>query len=166
MAVEILNDQTRKYGRNLTAAAVVILVFYWVPGIEISEFELFGFVIGEAAGSELSIWYLLTGILVYYFVRFSVSLRIDSLANWRFIAGHYSNLETQKKNLKEGIVLKDTQAIAVAKRQISDLRSGGAQVWQFYILEAGMPLALFAFAAITASIEIIALLPPDTPSSP
>ena len=76
MAVEILEDQTRKYGRNLTAAAVVILVFYWVPGIEISEFELFGFVIGEAAGSELSIWYLLTGILVYYFVRFSVSLRI------------------------------------------------------------------------------------------
>ncbi len=83
--MEILQEQTHKYGRNLTAAAGVILVLAWVPGIEVSEFEPFGFVIGDVPGGELSIWCLLTGIFVYYFIRFSVSLRIDYLAGERFI---------------------------------------------------------------------------------
>ncbi|MCH9018987.1 MAG: hypothetical protein IIA73_01285 [Proteobacteria bacterium] len=154
MAFEILQERTHKYGRNVTAAASVILVLAWVPGIEISEFEPFGFVIGDAPGGELSIWCLLTGILVYYFIRFSVSLRIDYLANSRFIRGYFKDLQTYKNDLQRGIERKDPSRIKNAKKNISGKTSDRVQVWQFYIFEAGMPVALFAFAAFAAYVEI------------
>ena len=157
MAVEILQERTHKYGRNVTAAAGVILVLTWVPGIKISEFEPLGFDIGPGSGGELSIWCLLTGILVYYFCRFSVSLRIDYLANSHQIRSHYSHLQNYKNQLQQGIEHKNPEQVENAKVNISGIRSDGGQVWQFYILEVGMPFVLFVFAAYAEYVQISSL---------
>ena len=157
MAVEILQERTHKYGRNVTAAAVVILVLAWVPGIEVSEFEPFGFVVREAPSAELSIWCLLTGILVYYFVRFLVSLRIDYLERSKFIRGYFDRLRGYNNELDRWLGRNDHERIDQVKGRISEIRSDGVQVWQFYVLEAGMPVAIFLLAAIAASFEIYTL---------
>ena len=50
------------------AAAGVILVLAYVPGIEIKKFSPLGFDFSE--GGELSVWGLLAAVLVYYAIRF------------------------------------------------------------------------------------------------
>ena len=57
----------------------VILVLAWVPGIKIEQFEPFGFDFTNARGSLLSVWWLLAGILGYYFVRFCIDFWVDYL---------------------------------------------------------------------------------------
>ena len=71
----LLSDRTLAHGRNVMAAAGVILVLAWVPNIEIRNFEPLGFKIKE--DGELSIWGLLAGVLVYYAVRFGYECFVD-----------------------------------------------------------------------------------------
>ena len=70
-----LSDRTLAHGRNTMAAAGVILVLAWVPGIEITDFEPLGFDISD--GQELSIWFILAGLLVYYATRFGFDCWVD-----------------------------------------------------------------------------------------
>ncbi len=152
MAVQILEERTHKYGRNVMATAGVILVLAWVPGIEISAFEPFGFVIGDAPGGELSIWWLLGGVLVYYFVRFLVSLGIDVLEKRDSIATRYHQLRDDKfavDSLDTG-----KGARKQAQTRIWLFPPNLVAEWQFLILEAGMPIVLFSFAAFAAYVEI------------
>ena len=62
-----LSDRTLAHGRNVMAAASVILILAWVPHIEIKSFKPLGFDFRE--GGELSVWGILAVVLVYYAIR-------------------------------------------------------------------------------------------------
>ncbi len=70
-----LADRALIHGRNVMAAASVILVLAWVPHIEITSFEPLGFDIKE--GGELSVWGLLAAVLIYYAIRFGYECWAD-----------------------------------------------------------------------------------------
>ncbi len=140
-------------------AASVILVLAWVPGIDIEKFKPFGFEFTAESGSLLSVWCLLAGILVYYFVRFSVDVTVDFLA-WN--PGR-KVLNSKWQRARQGIRdAKNTQGAIEPTDQmhtISDLRPTKIHAWQFYVLDVGLPVALFAAAAITAYLRIVAYWP-------
>ena len=75
-----LSDRSLAHGRNVMAAASVILVLAWVPYIEIKSFKPLGFDIKE--GGELSVWGFLSTILVYYAIRFCADCWTD-YNGWR-----------------------------------------------------------------------------------
>lgn len=70
-----LSDRALTHGRNVMATASVILALAYVPAIDIKKFEAFGFSVKE--GGELSIWALLSAVLVYYTLRFAVDCWTD-----------------------------------------------------------------------------------------
>ncbi len=75
-----LSDRTLAHGRNVMAAASVILVLAWVPYIEITRFKPLEFDIKE--GGELSVWGILASILVYYAIRFCADCWTD-YSGWK-----------------------------------------------------------------------------------
>ncbi|MCH8113735.1 MAG: hypothetical protein IH905_17585 [Proteobacteria bacterium] len=70
-----LSDRSLAHGRNVMAAASVILVLAYVPDIEIKSFSPLGFDFNE--GGELSVWGLLAAVLVYYAIRFGADCWTD-----------------------------------------------------------------------------------------
>jgi hypothetical protein len=52
-----------------------MVVLAWVPGVDIKKFEPFGFEI--SADSALSIWALLSCVLIYYFANFMFTSLIE-----------------------------------------------------------------------------------------
>ena len=155
--MEVLQERTHKYGRNVTAAAVVIMVLALVQDIDLGNSKPLGLAFTEGPRGELAIWWLLTGVLVYYFVRFSVSLTIDYLANKHHIRGYFESSRGFKKTLREALARGDDKKIENTESKISGMRSDCVQVWQFFILEAGLPIVLFLAAAYAAYGEIRAL---------
>ena len=82
-----LSDRTLAHGRNVMAAAGVILVLAYVPYIQIKNFAPLGFDFKE--GGEMSVWSLLAAVLVYYATRFGVECRVD-YSGWRdTYRGHF-----------------------------------------------------------------------------
>lgn len=63
-----LSDRSLTHGRNVMAAASVILVLAYLPAIEIGKFKPLGFDFSE--GGELSVWGILAVVLFYYAIRF------------------------------------------------------------------------------------------------
>jgi hypothetical protein len=96
-------ERTLKYGRNLMAASVPILVFAWVEVVDLANSSPFNFEIKP--GGEIWIWRLLLALLVYYSFRF-YGLAIPDLRDWRLKHGEdrarlTTNLNNQIKNEKD-----------------------------------------------------------------
>ncbi len=70
-----LSDRTLAHGRNVMAAASVVLVLAWIPYIDIKSFSPLGFDIKK--GGELSVWGILAGVLIYYAIRFGYECWAD-----------------------------------------------------------------------------------------
>ncbi len=79
-SVQSFTERTLKYGRNMMAAAVPIIVFYFVPLVDLARSRPFNFEIKE--GGELWIWVILLALLVYYGFRF-IGLAIPDFSEWR-----------------------------------------------------------------------------------
>lgn len=73
-------ERTLKYGRNMMAAAVPIIVFALVPLVDLAESRPFNFEIKE--GGEIWIWLILSAFLMYYGFRF-FGLAIPDFHEWR-----------------------------------------------------------------------------------
>ena len=159
MVDPILKDRAQKFGRNAMVPASVILVLAWVPGIDIEKFKPFGFEFTAESGSLLSVWCLLAGILVYYFVRFSVDVTVDFLA----YNPRRKTLDAKWQRARQGIRdAKNTQGAIEPTDQmltISELRPERIHMRQFYVLEVGLPVVLFLTAAKTLFLRIGPLWP-------
>ncbi len=79
-SVQSFTERTLKYGRNMMAAAVPIIVFYFVPLVDLARSRPFNFEIQE--GGEIWIWQILLALLVYYGFRF-IGLAIPDFREWR-----------------------------------------------------------------------------------
>lgn len=73
-------ERTLKFGRNLMVAAVTIVVFAFVPVVDLAKSRPFNFEIGE--GGEIWIWILLAVLLVYYGARF-FALAVLDFRQWK-----------------------------------------------------------------------------------
>ena len=157
MAADILQERAQKYGRNVTIAAGTILVLAWVPGIDIDKFKPLGFDISESPSAELSFWCILFGVLAFYFVRFSISLRIDYLDHKTHMTAHFSARRNMRSQRRTAIEHSDADDLADAKAKLSTTRWNHNEICQFYILDAGLPVGLFVLAAVATVMQISAL---------
>lgn len=73
------SERTLKYGRNMMAVAVAVIVFAWVPAIDLTNSRPLNFVI--VSGQEHWVWVLFLCALIYYAVRF-FGLAKPDYANW------------------------------------------------------------------------------------
>ena len=91
-----LTDRALVHGRNVMASAGVILVLAWVPGIEITKFHPMDYTFTE--GSELSVWSLLAGVMIYYSLRFAKDCHTD-YPPWRdeFIKIPWDNIAEERQ---------------------------------------------------------------------
>ena len=78
--VQSFTERTLKYGRNMMAAAVPIIVFALVPVVDLAKSRPFNFEIQK--GGEIWIWAILLALLVYYGFRY-FGLAIPDFLKWR-----------------------------------------------------------------------------------
>ena len=78
-SVQSFTERTLKYGRNMMAAAVPIIVFYFVPLVDLARSRPFNFEIQE--GGEIWIWVILLVFLAYYGFKF-IGLAILDYREW------------------------------------------------------------------------------------
>ncbi len=142
-----LSDRTLAHGRNVMAAASVILVLAWVPYIEIKSFSPLGFDFSE--GGELSVWGILAVVLVYYAIRFSADCWTD-YNGWR---------DEHRKALK---IPPDTP-----RSEHHFARHAKRLRMRFWLLDV-LPPALMLLAALVATYQQVAPLvkPPALPPLP
>ncbi len=126
------------------AAAGVILVLAYVPYIRIEKFAPLGFDFSE--GGELSVWGLLTTVLVYYAIRFCADCWVD-YKGWR---DTYRGARADPPE-----VLRSEYVFA---RHTSRLRM------KFWVLDVAPPALMF-LAALFATYQQVAPLvwPPPSP---
>ena len=159
----ILKDRAQKFGRNVMAAAGVILVLAWVPGIRIDQFQPLGFKFNAASGSILSVWCLLAGILGYYFVRFSVDVTVNYL-EWNPVRkADFRSWKHNKKSIRDAKKIPGAAMNEDWIDRITELRPKIIYARQFFVLEIGMPFVFFAAAAITVWLRIVANWPQGAP---
>ncbi len=132
-----LADRTLAHGRNVMAAASVILVLAYVPDIEIKSFSPLGFNFNE--GGELSVWGILAGILVYYAIRSGYEYWTD-YSGWK---------DTYRKSLK--IPPTATRPSEEFNRHARRLNR------KFWVLDVAPPAVMF-LAALVATVQQIAPL--------
>ena len=130
-----LSDRSSKHGRNVMAAAGVILVLAYVPGIEIRKFSLMGF--GFDEGSESSVWVLLAIVLVYSAFRFGADCWTDYIG-WR---------DTYAKLLKP-IPHGQDVADLLFRRHARRLNK------KFWVFDVTLPALMFLAAAVAAYQQI------------
>lgn len=170
-------DRTLKYGRNLMAAAVPIIVFSFVPLVNLAKSRPFNFKI--EAGGEIWLWWILLALLVYYGIRF-FGLAIPDFLQWKI--AHGEKRAALKNNLNARIKANQTQIVALDRAsQVGDeeavvahkmniegtqnkFRSArsllNAYNWRrtyFWITDLGLPTVLFGLA-LWASIDKILML--------
>lgn len=92
-------ERTLKFGRNLMAATVPIILFAWVDALDIKKFKPFDYEIQK--GEEIFIWGMLLGVLLYYGVRF-VGLAIPDILEWLRIHGAVNGDLSDKANTANG----------------------------------------------------------------
>jgi hypothetical protein len=115
-----------------------MVVLAWVPEVDIEKFKPFGLEV--SAGSALSIWALLSCVLIYYFANFMFTSWIER-RSW--------NLEVGQEHRTHGIGF-DPNAVALSKAQpkISwDIKSFR---WRM-MADIGLPIISF-FSALAAAI--------------
>ncbi len=131
-----LSDRTLAHGRNVMAAAGVILVLAWVPDIEIKSFSPLGFDFKE--GGVLSVWGLLAGVLVYYAIRFGVECRVD-YTGW---------IDTYRKSLA---------GAGTTTREIANYSHVRRLNRKFWVLDVAPPALMFLAAMFAAYQQVDAL---------
>lgn len=128
-----LADRTLVHGRNTMAIAGVILVLAWLPGIEITKFEPFGFKFD--VGSEISAWFLLFVAMIYYAARFYKDCHTD-LSAWVSEMIRYEDFGKNSQQYLHALRLR-------------------ARAWRWDITP---PFILSVLATIAAVFEILSLL--------
>ncbi len=149
MAFQILNDPAQKYGRNVTIAAGVILVLALAPGIDIVRFKPLGFEFKPGSKGKLSTWYLLLGVLVYYYFRFCVDARIDYLGSFHQRRIHWSNRKSAKKNLRNSRSQGDGNSVVNQMNKYADVNPWIIEVRNFGYLILALRLPIFCLLHIS-----------------
>ena len=155
MPAQTLNDRTQKYGRNLLAAGGVILVLAWVPGIDIEQFKPLVFDFSAEKGSMLSVWCLLMGILVYYFIRFCVDVRIDYLKSNPTRKEEFKIWQDLKRKARKAEETKGAMRDESTEAEIARLRPKIIDARKFLFLEVKLPIIVSLAAAMTAFDQIL-----------
>ncbi|MBT5667619.1 MAG: hypothetical protein HOJ06_19930 [Rhodospirillaceae bacterium] len=161
MALNVLQESTKKYGRNVMAVAAAILVLGADVGIKINNLVISV----EGQPGYFSFWCLLAGILIYYAVRFSVNLRIDWLAGSSVLWKHRRNLRNFKKAHDAAVKGGDESSVAKERRKLSNERPISVEFWRTCVLDIAVPAALCIVAAIMAGIKIIEYWPSPGPGA-
>ncbi len=176
-------ERTLKYGRNLMAIAVPIVVFYFVPLVDLAKSRPFNFEIKQ--GGEIYIWGLFLVLLVYYGARFS-GLAIPDFLQWQEMYGH--RRAAKKNSLDQEIRENKTKIIALAHARLAsdevaipalEANVKGTQInvkkarstyidynWRrtyFWIADAGLPTGLFGLALWASIVKILIPYCLDTP---
>jgi hypothetical protein len=73
----ILRERAQKYGRNLMFTNGTILALAWLPGINVGQFKILGFDFDAASGSELSFWWIMLTVFVYFAIRYYAEGDVD-----------------------------------------------------------------------------------------
>jgi len=173
-AGQSFGERTLKYGRNLMAVAVPILVFAWVPVVDIAKSRPFNFAIEK--DGEFYIWVILLAVLIYYGFRF-FGLAIPDFRLWKQLHGnpapiHQKNLVDQHKHIQaheaalhherqnknQPMIKQIKQAIKEVEITIERIQSNiNHYRWErlsFWIFDAGLPTVFFLIA-LWASVEKI-----------
>ncbi len=132
-----LSDRSLVHGRNVMAAAGVILVLAYVSDIQIEDFEPLGFDFSK--GGELSVWCLLAGVLVYYAFRFGADCWTD-YRGWR---------DTYRGSL--AVPSGTTRSDHVVARHVRRLYR------KFWFWDVTIPAVMFLAAIFAAYQQIVAL---------
>ena len=82
-----LSGRTLKYGRNVLAAGMTSLVLIYMPGINIKDFQPFGFKFTD--DSVASSYIILGTVLLYYAVMFAIGADRDRM-EWNESTEHKS----------------------------------------------------------------------------
>ena len=159
MPAQTLNDRTQKYGRNLLAAGGVILVLAWVPGIDIEQFKPLGFDFSAEKRNMLSVWWLLLGILVYYFIRFCVDVRIDYLKSNPTRKEDFEIWQGLKRKARKAEETKGAMRDESREAKTAEMRPKIIDARKFLFLEVRLPIIVSLAAAMTALIQIVAYWP-------
>ena len=140
-----LYDRTLVHGRNVMAAAGVILVLAYVPDIQIKSFSPLGFDFSK--GGELSVWGLLAAVLVYYAIRFGYECWTDYAA---WIGVHRPKLYAHTKTDR------------IRNKMYRHARRLNRKFW---VLDLAPPALMF-LAALVATYQQVAPLVKPPPSPP
>ena len=132
------------HGRNVMAAASVILVLAYVPDIEIKNFSPLGFDFNE--GGELSVWGLLAGVLVYYAIRSGCEYWTD-YKGWK---------DTYRKSLTNPPTSpRSSQEFNLHARRLNR---------KFLFLDVAPPAVMFLLALVATVQQVVPLVsPPPSP---
>ncbi len=145
----IASDRTKAYGRNLLAVGATVLVLKFAPGIEITNFEPFGFEITPNA--ESTIWGIFLITLIYYGVRYWVDVRID-ITEWY---DQMRDAELRIAGILRGenqVTLENTTPGHVNRVALSQKYR---IVWQFWALDFAPPALIFAVAFLSIVIGMM-----------
>ncbi len=135
-----LSDRTLAHGRNVMAAAGVILVLAYVPYIEIKSFKPLGFDFSE--GGELSVWGILASVLVYYAIR----------SGYEYWADYAGWIDTYRGHL--GVPPSAGKYDDVNIRHVRRLNR------KFWVLDVAPPTLMFLAALVAAFQQISPLVRP------
>ncbi len=150
MPAQVIKDRTQKFGRNVMAVGSVMLVLAWVPGIKIEQFKPFGFDFTAARGSMLSVWCLLMGILVYYFIRFCVDVRIDYLNSDPARKEYFATWRDLKRKARKAEKIKGAMRDESREVKTAEMRPKIIDARKFLFLEVKLPIIVSLAAAMTA----------------
>lgn len=175
-------ERTLKYGRNLMATSVPMIVFSLVPMVDIAKSRPFNFELQE--GGEFWLWGFLLTLLMYYGIKF-IGLVIIDYHHWYEVHGDYKdNLNIDL--LRQGnAIVEGMRELDTARYNFSHSRPSNAEEhtrnfekaqsnlaaskihiktskfkirdynWRrayFWIADAGLPLLLFLIA-LGATVE-------------
>ena len=114
------SERTLKYGRNVMAASLPIIVFAWADVVDLAKSRPFNFEIKE--GGEIWMWWGFLALLIYYGFRF-FGLAFPNFLQWRSNFGstrngikfNLNNFVIQKKGEEESLSTQEE-----VKRHISN----------------------------------------------
>ena len=194
--VQSFTARTLKYGRNMTAVAVPIIVFAFLPVVNLAKSRPLNLYIEP--GGEFWIWVIFLTLLGYYGFRF-IGLAIPDFLVWRRLHGNKwgklkaevksenSKLEADQKlvdkahknhrnntNPNRVSTLREIQNSESAYDGRLDLVSKTQfnlkdYIWRriyFWMVDAGLPSILFGAAIFAVIIKIYCFWPSDTLCTP
>lgn len=179
------SDRALKYGRNVMASSVVVIVLAWVPAVDLVGSKPLNFDIKP--GNEIWIWGMLLALLLYYGIRFFGLAAVDFMT-WRAAHGgswhsHKSAVANNEKQLveaQEELQISSGPAasgLAPEQRARRKERAEGkvrgvmgnlsqsqekwrdyrARRFYFWATDLAPPLVLFLLALVASLMEIVRL---------
>ena len=94
--IVIVSDRTLKYGRNVLVIGSMIFTLTFIPNINVTDFEPFGYSFTDKG--ETSFWVIIFFTLAYHYFQFGFNWGVDVESDHQARVVYFDNPDLQEPN--------------------------------------------------------------------